>query len=130
MSVIDMFAMTAAGLAAEVGKKCIFGSYCGSACPASTNSRRPSNHLDGYCWEHDLCLYNPAYEYAPTECGVDGLKGLKCACDRKLAASARGHYNYWKRCSWWQVWCVETYEVAAAWAIAKAMDLRVYCGSC
>ena len=124
-----MVAMSAFGIAAEISKSCIYGQYCGSTCDAQKGSSRPDG-LDGACWDHDLCLKDQNMPGARTECRAPGLKGMKCTCERRIAAAATNIYNSGKRCSWWMVWCIESEEVAAAWAVMKAMNQRVYCGGC
>ena len=129
MSLLQMMVASGAGAAAELMGRCVYGNFCGSKCKAYSSYARPGG-LDGSCYDHDICLDNRSKPYASTECRLSGLKGIKCECDRNLANVALNLYNSRKQCSWWKIWCVESAEVMAAWAVHKAMKQRVYCGSC
>lgn len=129
MSLFDMIDATGYGVAAELRGRCVYGKFCGSKCRASYSFSRPGG-LDGSCYDHDLCLDNTSKPVARTECRGPGLQGMKCECDRNLANAAYNNYNAKKACPSWKVWCVESNEVMASWAVHKAMKQRLYCGSC
>ena len=129
MSVFEIAKLTTVSIGKVIAGQCIYGRYCGGPCKASKYYSRPGG-LDGYCYDHDLCLDNPTRIPARTYCSLDGFSGMSCKCEKALASNAWKIYNSGQRCSWWQVWCLETAEVAGAWAVAKAMDQRLYCGSC
>jgi len=131
ISVFEMAGMSAYGILKEFSKSCIYGRYCGSACHAKKGDRR-TRGLDGACYKHDRCLDNPRMAYAEYECPYVGKAGtdLKCTCEKRLASAAWKIYKKGKKCSWWNVLCIESKEVAAAWAVGNAMDYRKYCGDC
>lgn len=113
------------------GSKCGWSPYTGSVRYAYGGSRPKSiDNLDSACVAHDSCLKNERWDPARTQCAGPGMQGMICHCERNLASTARGIYNREKKCSWWQIWCIESNKVAAALAIAQAMDQRKYCGSC
>lgn len=131
MNILQMLGVTAAGATLELSGKCVYGTNCGAKCSTYPNAR-PSDTLDAACYDHDRCLNewsSMGYSKARYSCRAPGMQGMVCACERNLASRAWAVYKA-KRCSWYAVWCSETYEVAAAFLVGSAMDQRIRCGRC
>lgn len=88
---------------------CVYGLNCGEGC--ESDDVLEDDDLDAACYYHDICLKEASDA------------GAKCECHDTLRAAAVEIGGITK-CSWWEIWCVESDMVRTAPSIVLAMDIQ------